>query len=136
MYKKFVFSVLGYFIATMIPAVTWHLFLFKEKYRLMGAFTRVEPIMALGITAVILQAFIFSYFYPVYLKYKDQTATIKNGIIFSLLMGINVWTVMVFATGAKILIEPILDFIVLGTAFQIIQFVFVGTILGYIHKRV
>ena len=120
----------------MIPAVVWHLVLFKEKYHAMGVFTRAEPIMPLGMTAVILQAFVFSYFYPMYLNYKEQTATVANGIKFSLLMGINVWTVMVFATGAKVLIEPILDFVLLGTAFQIIQYIFVGASLGLVHKRV
>jgi len=135
MSKKFYFSVLGYFVATMIPAVVWHLVLFKEKYHAMGAFTRDEPIMPMGMTAVILQGFIFAYFYPMYLKYKERPASIGSGIKYSLLMGINVWTVMVFATGAKIFIEPVLDFILLGTVFQIIQFVFVGVSLGYVHKR-
>jgi hypothetical protein len=132
--KKIIFSIAGYIIATMIPAVLWHLVLFKEKYHAMGAFTREEPIMPLGMTAVILQALVFAYFYPMYLKYNNQTATISNGIKYSLLMGINVWTVMVFATGAKIRIEPIMDFILLGTAFQLIQFILVGASLGFVHK--
>lgn len=135
MNKKFIFSVLGYFVATMIPAILWHLVLFEEKYHAMGALTRVEPIMPLGMIAVFLQAIVFSYFYPMYLRYKNESATIGNGIKFSLLMGVNVWTVMVFATGAKIQIEPIMDFIFLGTAFQMIQYIFVGASLGFIHKR-
>jgi len=135
MNKKFYLSALAYFVATMIPAVLWHLVLFKEKYHALGAFTRDEPIMPMGMTAVILQAFVFSYFYPMYLKYKGQSASFGNGIKYSLLMGVNVWTVMVFATGAKILIEPIWDFIFLGTAFQLIQFVLVGISLGFVHKR-
>lgn len=133
--KLFILSSLGYFIVTMIIAVTWHMVLFHEKYVSMGAFTRVNPIMPLGMTAVILQAVVFSYFYPLYYKAKNARPSIKNGAIFSLLMGINVWTVMVFATGAKFNIEPIVDFILLGTCFQLLQFFFVGTAFGLLHKR-
>jgi len=135
MNKKFVLSVLGYFVVTMIVAVVWHLVLFEEKYQAMGAFTRKEPIMPMGMMAVILQAIIFAYFYPMYYQYKNTHASIKNGVVFSLIMGVNVWTVMVFATGAKILIEPIWDFIFLGTIFQLIQYSFVGITLGLIHRK-
>ncbi len=135
MNKKFGLSVLGYFVVTMVVAVIWHLVLFEEKYQAMGAFTRSEPIMPLGMTAVILQAIVFAYFYPMYYRFKNTHASIKNGVVFSLIMGINVWTVMVFATGAKIEIEPVWDFIFLGTSFQIIQYISVGATLGFIHKK-
>jgi len=42
---------------------------------------------------------------------------------------------VVFVIGAKIFIEPVLDFILLATVFQVIQFVRVGVSLGYVHKR-
>jgi hypothetical protein len=50
-------------------------------------------------------------------------------------MGINVWTVMVFATAAKFKIEPVFDFILYGSAFQLLQFVSVGLSIGLIHKK-
>lgn len=133
--KEFFLSVLGYFIVTMIIAVVWHLIIFHEKYVEMGAFTRVEPIMPLGMAAVILQAVVFAYLYPAYLKFIDRPSSVLRGVTYSLIMGINVWTVMVFATAAKFKIEPVFDFVVLGTAFQILQFVLVGITIGLIHKE-
>jgi hypothetical protein len=47
----------------------------------------------------------------------------------------QVYTVMVFATAAKFQIEPVLDFVLLGTGFQLIQFALVGTAIGWIHGR-
>lgn len=133
--KHFILSVLAFFIATMLVAVPWHLILFHDKYLEMGAFTRHEPIMLLGMTAVFLQACVFSYFYPIYLKYINENVSLKNSIKYSLLMGINVWTVMVFATAAKFKIEPVFDFIIYGTAFQTLQFVSVGVALFLVNRN-
>lgn len=133
--KKIVFSVIGYFVVTMATAYPWHMLLFHEKYQAMGAFTRSEPIMAFGMLAVILQGIVFSYFYPIFYKHIGGGNPVLRGIQFSLFMGLNVWTVMVFATAAKFKIEPLLDFVALGTTFQIIQFVAVGIVLGLVHGR-
>jgi hypothetical protein len=135
MNKKFILSVLGFFVATMATAYPWHIVLFHEKYVAMGAMTRGEPIVPLGMIAVLLQGVVFSYFYPIYYRHKNGGHPVKRGIEFSLLIGINVWTVMVFATAAKFKIEPIIDFICLGTAFQLIQFIVVGSVIGLIHGR-
>ena len=56
------------------------------------------------------------------------------GIQFSLIMGLVVYSVMVFATAAKFLIEPAMTFVFYGTAFQLLQFVVTGTALGLIHR--
>ena len=42
---------------------------------------------------------------------------------------------MVFATAAKFNIEPVIDFVALGTVFQLIQYVFVGIVIGLIYGR-
>lgn len=135
MKKAFFMSVYGCFIVTMIVAVVWHLIIFHDKYVEMGAFTRIDPIMPLGMIAVILQGFVFAYLYPAYLKFTGRESTALRGIVYSLIMGINVWTVMVFATAAKFKIEPVFDFILLGTLFQLLQYVLVGATIGTIHQK-
>ncbi len=135
MKKAFILSVIGYFVATMGVAYPWHLVLFHEKYMAMGAFTRGTPIMPFGILAIILQGIVFAYFYPIFYKHKGGGNPIFRGLQFSLFMGLNVWTVMVFATVAKFKIEPVLDFVLYGTAFQIIQFVLVGIVIGLLNRE-
>ena len=123
----------GYFVATMIVAVVWHLVLFHDKYVQMGAMTRIDPIMPFGMAAVVIQGLVFAYFYPLFYRHKGGGHPISRGIQFSLLLGLNVWTVMVLATVAKFDIAPIFDFVALGTAFQILQFVVVGAVIGWIY---
>ena len=133
--KKFMFSVVGYFVVTMAVAYPWHMVLFHDKYMAMGAFTRGEPIMPFGILAIILQGIVFAYFYPLFYRHKNGGNPVFRGIQFGLFMGLTVWTVMVFATAAKFVIEPVFDFVLYGTVFQIIQFTLVGMTIGLINGR-
>jgi hypothetical protein len=136
MKTKFTLAVLSYFVITMAVAYPWHMFLFHEEYLAMGAFTRGEPIMAFGILAIVLQAIVFSYFYPVFYKHVGGGHPVVRGIQFGVFMGLTVYSVMVFATAAKFNIEPVLQFVLMGTAFQLIQFVLVGAAIGKVFGRI
>ncbi len=131
--KRLLLSTLSYFIITMIWAMLWHLVLFHDLYVQWGAFTRVEPVMPLGIAAVIIQAVVIAYLYPFYIG--DKASTVLKGVKFSLVIGLMVYTAMGFATAAKFKIEPIFDFLAYHTVFQFIQFALTGAVLGWIHKR-
>ena len=135
MNKKIILSVAAYFVLTMAVAYPWHIMLFHDKYVAMGAFTRGEPIMPFGMLAVILQAIVFAYFYPLFLRHVDGGHPLWRGIQYGLLMGIMVWTVIVFATVAKFRIEPVTDFVFLATVFQVIQFTLVGGAVGLIYGK-
>ena len=136
MNRKFVLAIVAYFVVTMATAYPWHMLLFHDKYVAMGAFTRGEPIMLFGITAIVLQAIVFAYFYPLFYRHVGGGNPIARGIQFGLFMGMTGWTVMVFATAAKFRIEPVTDFVLLGTAFQFIQFLFVGAAIGLVYGNV
>ena len=133
MNKKFLFAVVAYFVVTMATAYPWHILLFHEKYVVMGALTRGEPIMPFGMTAVVLQAVVFAWFYPLFYRHVGGGSPVIRGIQFGLFLGITVWSVMVFATAAKFAIEPVMDFVLLGTAFQFIQFTLVGAAIGLVY---
>jgi len=135
MNKRFWLSIVAYFVATMAVAYPWHMLLFHEQYVAMGAFTRGVPIMPFGILAIILQGIVFAYLFPLFLKHRAGGNVIVHGIQFSLLMGLTVYSVMVFATAAKFQIEPVLDFVLYGTVFQFLQFLLVGLALGMVHRR-
>ena len=133
MSRKFWLAIVAYFIVTMATAYPWHMLLFHEKYVAMGAFTRPEPVMPFGMFAILLQAVVFAWFYPVFYRHVGGGIPIVRGIQFGLFMGVTVWSVMVFATAAKFVIEPKLDFVALGTAFQFIQFFLVGGAIGLVY---
>lgn len=135
MNKKFSLAAVGFVVVSFALAVPWHLVWFHDKYHALGAFTRGEPIMPFGVLAMILQGIVFSYFYPLFYKHKGGGHPVYRGIQFSLFLGLTVWTVMVLATAAKFNIEPVIDFVLLGTTFQFLQFVLVGVTIGLVYGR-
>ncbi len=130
--KKLLFSTLSYFVLTMALAYPWHLIWFHDIYKEIGAVQREEPIMILGISSIIIQGLVIAYLYPFYYKSGNP---VLHGIKFSLLIGLMVYTVMVFANAAKFLIEPISIFLLYGTAFSLLQFSVTGAALGLIYGR-
>ena len=127
--KKFVLAVLAYFVITMAWAYPWHVIWFHDLYVELGAFTREAPIMPLGMAAVIIQGVVMAYFYPLYYRGGHPVA---QGIKFSLIIGLMVYTVMGFATAAKIRIEPVSTYLLYHTIFQFIQFTVAGAVIGLI----
>jgi len=89
--------------------------------------------MPFGMLAILLQAVVFSYFYPLFYRNVGGGNPVVRGTQFGLFMGLTVWSVMVFATAAKIEIEPKTTFVMLATAFQIIQFTCVGAAIGLVY---
>jgi len=132
---RFYLLIAAYFVVTMAVAYPWHMLLFHEQYVAMGAFTREAPVMPFGILAIILQAIVFAYLFPVFLQHKGRGNTILRGVQFSLFLGLTVYSVMVFATAAKFQIEPKITFVLYGTAFQFLQFLLIGLAFGVIQRR-
>ena len=129
--KKIILATISYVVLSMAIAYPWHMVLFHQTYFEMGASTRAEPIVPFGLLAMVIQGVVIAYLYPFW--YGGQKPVI-SGIKFSLIIGLMVYTVMVFATAAKFDINPISTFVLYGTSFQIMQFVITGTALGLIYK--
>ena len=131
-FKKLTFATFSYFVLTMAIAYPWHIMWFHDVYTDIGAFTRAEPIMPLGMLAIIIQGFVIAYLYPFYYK---EGHPVVSGIKFSLIIGLMVYTVMGFTTAAKIDIEPVSIFLMYHTIFQLVQFTVTGAALGLIYGR-
>ncbi len=130
--KKFSLATLSFFILTMLWAYPWHMIWFHDLYAKIGAFTRPKPIMPLGIMAVLIQGMVIAYLYPFYYRVGHP---VFQGIKFSLIIGLMVYTVMGFAMAAKMMIAPISTFLIYHTVFQLVQFVVTGAALGLIYGR-
>lgn len=129
--KKLGMFVLAYFVITMAWAFPWHMVFFHDVYVEMGAFQRAEPIMPLGIAAIIIQGIVIGYLYPFFYKRGNP---ILQGVKFNLIVGLMTYTAMGFATAAKFQIEPVFQFLAYHTIFQFVQFTLTGVALGIIYK--
>lgn len=130
--KKFMLATLSFVVLTMLWAYPWHVVWFHDVYAELGAVTRPTPIIPLGLMSVLIQGMVIAYFYPFYYRGGNP---ILQGIKFSLIIGLMVYTVMGFTTAAKINIEPVSTFLAYHTVFQSIQFLMTGAALGLIFGR-
>lgn len=128
--KKFIFATISYVALSMALAIPWHMIWFHDLYTEMGAFTRSNPVMPLGMLSMCIQGAVIAYLYPLF--YRGGIPVIQ-GIKFSLLMGLVVYSVMGFTMAAKIDINPIPVFLAYSAMFQCIQFTVTGTALGLIY---
>lgn len=131
--KKLGLFVAAYFVITMAWAYPWHMVFFHDLYVQWGAFQRAEPIMPLGIAAILIQGLVIGYLYS---KYDPESRkTVFDGVKFTLIIGLMTYTAMGFATAAKFKIEPVADFLIYHTAFQAVQFILTGLALGLIYRH-
>lgn len=131
--KKLGFFIIAYFVISMAWAYSWHLIWFHDLYVEWGAVQRTEPIIPLGIAAILIQGLVIGYLYPFY--YTGAGHPILQGIKFNLIIGLMTYTAMGFATAAKFQIEPVSTFLLYHTVFQVMQFILTGTALGLIFKE-
>lgn len=131
--KKLGIFVAAYFVITMGWAYPWHMVFFHDLYVEWGAFQRAEPIMALGIAAILIQGLVIGYLYPFY--NKGDFNPILRGIQFNLIIGLMTYTAMGFATAAKFQIAPVSQFLIYHSVFQALQFIMTGAALGFIFRQ-
>ena len=129
---KFFLAVLSYIILSFAIAYPWHLIWFHDLYVSWGAVTRKEPIVMLGVFTMIIQGSVIAYLFP---RFQKGGNPIVEGVLFSWLIGLVIWSVMGPATAAKFNIEPVPTFLTYHTIFQILQFTLTGIALGLIFGR-
>ncbi|PIW30520.1 MAG: hypothetical protein COW30_02220 [Rhodospirillales bacterium CG15_BIG_FIL_POST_REV_8_21_14_020_66_15] len=130
--KKIGLFVLAYFVLTMAWAYPWHVIWFHDLYVAWGAFTRGQPVMELGMAAILVQGLVIAHLYQFYPKSGHP---VLAGIKFNLIIGLMTYTAMGFATAAKFQIEPIPTFLAYHTVFQLVQFTLTGAALGWIYRE-
>jgi len=131
--KKILLATTSYVVLTMAVAYPWHMMWFHDLYKGLGAYTRPEPSIPLGMLAMLVQGAVIAYLYPFF--YRDGNPIIQ-GIKFSVIIGTLVYSVMGFAMAAKIDINPISTYLLYNLAFQFIQFVLTGAVLGSIYGKI
>ncbi|MBV1881526.1 MAG: hypothetical protein KUG82_07825 [Pseudomonadales bacterium] len=130
--NKLLLATTSYVVLTMAIAYPWHMIWFHDLYTGLGAYTRSEPNVPLGMLSMLMQGLAIAYLYPFYYQAGNP---ITQGIKFSIIMGAVVYSVMGFAMAAKVDINPISTYLVYNLAFQLIQFVLTGAALGLIYGK-
>jgi len=123
----------GYVIATFIGGFVWHLFLFKRTYVELKIFTRIEdPVIPLGLSAMILQGAILAYVYPVASRWRHPAG---DGLRFGALAGVFLATSAVLAEAGKNYVASLSTWLVLESSYYLLQFMLSGLVIGLVYGR-
>lgn len=129
---RIAFGTLTYAAVTFPLAYLWHLVVFAEQYERLGAFTREEPIVALGFLVIVLQGVLLAIAFEAYTR---GTASTRHALRFAFGAGTFLWSSQVVAFAAKSAVSSLGSWLLIESTYFAIQFALVGLAFGALHAR-
>jgi len=127
----FVVSAVAVLVVMFGFAATWHLVVFKDLYTQLAIFTRAEPIVPLGLLSMLLQGLVFAYLFPIFTAGKSPLVA---GLAFGLIMGVLMGSIGALAEAGKQNVTSLPTFLILESAFYLIQYALLGLVLGAVYS--
>lgn len=124
MSKRYLLSILAYLVPTFALGFVWHLVLFKDYYESLAIY-RTDIIIPLGFLSMLVQSVLFAWIY-------DRSFTTASSSFASLafkyaiLGALLSWSFTTVAVGAKNVMSSVPRFVLVETAFTIVQWLMVA----------
>jgi hypothetical protein len=132
-FRGFWLGTAAYLVPTFPIAFVWHLVLFEPSYHTLQIY-RADPIIPFGLASMIIQAMVFSWVFPRVFA-GDSDSVLKNGLLYGLGAGLLSWSFTTLAVAAKQPMTSISDYILLETAFTVLQFLIVGPLIALAYRK-
>lgn len=130
---RFSLGVLAYLVPTFALGFVWHLVLFEHYYEALAIY-RSDIIIPFGFLSMLIQGFIFAW---IYVKAFAQ----RNGpfwsraLAYSALGAVLSWSFTTLAVGAKNIMASVPNFLLIETAFTIVQWIMVAPLTAFAFAR-
>jgi hypothetical protein len=131
--RSFWLGFAAYLVPTFPIAFVWHLVLFDQRYHALQVY-RDEPLIAFGLGSMVIQGVIFSWLFPRVFT-RSGGSVLRDGLLYGLGAGLLSWSFTTLAVAAKNVMVSVPDFVLLETAFTILQFVIVGPLIALAYRR-
>ncbi len=133
MNSKFFPAWAAYVVVTFVLGFVWHLVLFKKIYQRLGIFSRLDdPIIPLGLSAMLIQGAILAYVYPMFPK---SNSVLAEGLQFGLVLGAFIASSAVFAEAAKQKVTSLPTWLALESTYYVIQFGLAGVAIALVYGK-
>jgi len=133
MNSKFLLAWAAYVVVTFVLGFVWHLALFKKTYQALGIFSRLDdPVIPLGLSAMLMQGAILAYVYPMFPKGGSLLA---EGLKFGLVLGAFIASSAVFAEAAKQKVASLPTWLALESTYYVIQFGLAGIAIALVYGK-
>ena len=131
--RSFWLGVAAYLVPSFPIAFVWHLVLFEQKYHALGIY-RDDPIIPFGLASMAIQSVIFSWVFPRVFA-GNRGSILRDGLLYGLGAGLLSWSFTTLGVAAKHPMASISDYVVLETAFTILQFLIVGPLIALAWRK-
>lgn len=132
MSKSFWLAVLAYLLPTFPLGYFWHLVTFADRYHHLAIY-RDDVILPFGLTSMALQALLFAWAYPRLLR-ADAANWLRGAVGFGIFFGALAWSFAVLPVAAKYRMSSVPDFLILETAFTVLQFLIVSPLIALTYR--
>jgi len=130
MIKRFSLGVLAYLVPTFALGFVWHLVLFQRYYEGLAIY-RKDIIIPFGFLSMFIQAIIFGWIYEQIFAQRSGTQ-VSRCLAYATLGAVLSWIFTTLAVAAKNVMSSVPHYLVIETAFTIVQWVMVGPLTALV----
>jgi len=132
MSKSFWLAVLAYLLPTFPLGYFWHLVTFADRYHQLAIY-RDDVIIPFGLASMAIQALLFAWAYPLLFR-ADADRWLRGALGFGVFFGALAWSFAVLPVAAKYRMSSVQDFLMLETAFTVLQFLVVSPLVALAYR--
>lgn len=126
MTKRYLLAFFAYVIPTFALGFIWHLVAFGDYYRSLQVY-RDDLIFPFGLLSMAIQAFAWAYIYD---RLFSGESVLRGALKFGILAALLAWSYFVIAVAAKHHMASVSGFVLIETAFVIVQFIIVSPLIA------
>ena len=133
MRRSFWLGALAYLLPTFPLGYVWHLVTFADAYAQLELY-RSDVIIPFGLASMLVQAAVFSWAYPRLFSTLSQDWA-RSALRFFGVFGFLAWSFTTLPVAAKYRMTSVSQFMMLETAFTVLQFAVVAPIMALVQRR-
>jgi hypothetical protein len=120
---------LAYLVPTFVLGFVWHLVLFKGYYDALAMY-RHDVIIPFGFLSMAIQAALFAW---VFERFFARSAA--RGLAYAAFGAALSWSFTTLAVAAKNVMTSVPDYLLIESAFTVVQWAIVGPLTAFAHGR-
>jgi hypothetical protein len=134
MMRRIGVGALAYLVPTFALGFVWHLVAFKSFYDALAMYRR-DVIIPFGFLSMTLQAVLFAWVFDSTFA-REQVSFWRRGLSFAAFGAVLSWSFTTLAVAAKNVMSSVPDYLLIETAFTVVQWALVGPLMALALAKV
>lgn len=117
-------AILAYIVPTFVLGFVWHLVLFEGYYDRLAMY-RDDILIPFGLFSMLVQAVLFAWLFDKAFALRPG-GWLSRGLFYAVVGALLSWSFTTIAVAAKNVMTSVPDYLVIETAFTVVQWIMVG----------